>query len=341
MGAGVFGLAAAFACARRGARVRVLDRRGIGAGASGGLVGALAPHAPEGWNEAKAFQLESLVMAEGWWAEVAAISGADPGYGRIGRVQPLADAAAVVRARQRGAEAAARWGRDWLWQVLPAAEAPGLAVASPSGFAVHDTLTARLEPRRAVAALAMAVAALGGQVETGDTAPERGAVIWATGWEGLAALGIGGPEKGQALRLATDAGAAPLVMAPGLFLVPHADGSVALGSTAERKFDDPASTDGQLDAVLARAIALCPALAGAAVLERWSGLRPRAASRAALLGAWPGRPGHYLANGGFKIGFGLAPLAGERLAELVLHGHDRIPAAFDPSVLLAREDWKR
>ena len=35
---------------------------------------------------------------------------------------------------------------------------------------------------------------------------------------------------------------------------------------------------------------------------RWAGLRPRARSRAPMLGAWPGRPGHFIANGGFKIG---------------------------------------
>jgi glycine/D-amino acid oxidase-like deaminating enzyme len=42
-GAGLFGLGVAWACASRGARVRVVDPAGPGAGASGGLVGALAP----------------------------------------------------------------------------------------------------------------------------------------------------------------------------------------------------------------------------------------------------------------------------------------------------------
>ena len=71
MGAGIFGLSVAWACARRGARVRVIDPNGPGAGASGGLVGALAPHVPENWNDKKAFQFESLLMSEGFWAEVA------------------------------------------------------------------------------------------------------------------------------------------------------------------------------------------------------------------------------------------------------------------------------
>ena len=64
-GAGIFGLSVGWACARRGARVRVIDPGGIGAGASGGIVGALSPHVPEHWNPKKAFQLRALLMAEG------------------------------------------------------------------------------------------------------------------------------------------------------------------------------------------------------------------------------------------------------------------------------------
>ena len=63
IGGGVFGLSVAYACASRGATVRLYERKAIGSGASGGLVGALAPHVPENWNPKKAFQLESLLMA--------------------------------------------------------------------------------------------------------------------------------------------------------------------------------------------------------------------------------------------------------------------------------------
>ncbi|MGA0778753.1 MAG: FAD-dependent oxidoreductase, partial [Gemmobacter sp.] len=46
MGGGIMGLAVAWALCRRGARVRVIEARRIGAGASGGVVGALVPHRP-------------------------------------------------------------------------------------------------------------------------------------------------------------------------------------------------------------------------------------------------------------------------------------------------------
>jgi glycine/D-amino acid oxidase-like deaminating enzyme len=68
-----------------------------------------------------------------------------------------------------------------------------------------------------------------------------------------------------------------------------------------------------------------PALAGAEVVGRWAGIRPRARSRATILGPWPGRLGQFVANGGFKIGFGVAPLVAETMADLVLGGRDAVP----------------
>lgn len=40
------------------------------------------------------------------------------------------------------------------------------------------------------------------------------------------------------------------------------------------------------------------------------------------------RPGHYVANGGFKIGFGMAPKIAQVMADLILDGHDAIPDGF-------------
>ena len=329
MGGGVFGLAVAFECARRGASVQVIERDRIGAGASGGIVGALAPHVPAPWNAKKAFQLDILVMAGEFWAQAARLSGVDPGHARIGRVQPLADERAVAAARERGEAARAHWP-DWArWTVT---DAPGWAVASPTGLFAHDTLSARIHPRGALRALAGALRALGAEVIEGREAPRQGAVVWATGAAGLAALSagrgraVGAPAKGQALLLDLDARAAPQLHADGLHIVPHADGTTAIGSTSERDFDDPAATDAQLDAVHARAVAACPALAGAPVIERWAGLRPRARSRAPMLGRLP--DGDYVANGGFKIGFGMAPKAAEVMADLILEGRDAIPEGF-------------
>jgi glycine/D-amino acid oxidase-like deaminating enzyme len=334
-GAGVFGLSVAWACARRGAKVRVVAPEGLGAGASAGLVGALAPHVPEAWNGLKAFQLESLLMAEAWWADVQAAGGVDPGYLRSGRLQPLADAAAVEAARARADGAAAHWGGAAEWQVERASGGVWEPL-SPSGWVLRDTLSARLSPRGACNALA---AALRGAEVVAD-AEDQGAVVHASGWRGLEALSeafgkkLGGGVKGQAVSLRHDAAGRPQIYAGGLHIVPHADGTVAVGSTSETKWESEAP-DGQAEALIARARAVIPCLADAPVIESWAGIRPRAASRQLVLGAWPGRPGHYIANGGFKIGFGMAPLAAERLADLVLAGRDAVPDAFRVEALLS------
>ena len=103
---------------------------------------------------------------------------------------------------------------------------------------------------------------------------------------------------------------------------------MAIGSTSEREWTDPASTDQQLDGLVEKARAACPLLRSAPLIERWAGIRPRASSRAPMLGGWPGREGHFIANGGFKIGFGMAPKVAEVMADLVLEGRDAIPAGF-------------
>ncbi|HRO15062.1 MAG TPA: FAD-dependent oxidoreductase, partial [Paracoccus sp. (in: a-proteobacteria)] len=195
-------------------------------------------------------------------------------------------------------------------------------------------------PRRAGESLAAAIRGAGAKVVEGagpqhpDAHRDDVPVIWATGAQGLAALGAdlgrlaGSGVKGQSALLEYAAPDAPQVFADGLHVVPHADGTVAVGSTAERDFTDGHSTDDQLEALIGRACAMCPALEGAAVVDRWAGIRPRAVSRAPLLGPWPGRPGHFVANGGFKIGFGMAPAVAGIMADLILTGEDRIPPGF-------------
>ncbi|MCL7408746.1 NAD(P)/FAD-dependent oxidoreductase [Marivivens donghaensis] len=333
-GAGAFGLAVGYACASRGAKVRVIDPNGVASGSSGGLVGALAPHVPENWNTKKAFQFDSLIMAETFWADVERVSGESCGYLRSGRVQPLVDDRAVALAQARAVTAADLWQGKAEWSVLPVDQFGAWAPKSETGLVVFDTLTARIHPRRATRALAAGIIAMGGEVVS-EAKPE-GQVVYATGWRGMVELSeqlgksVGGGVKGQAALLRYDAADLPQLFADSLHIVPHADGTVAIGSTSEREFESPDAVDHQIEDVIARAIDAFPVLEGAQVIERWAGVRPRAKSRAPMMGLHPVVDGAFVANGGFKIGFGMAPKVGAVMADLILEGIDHIPDGFRP-----------
>jgi glycine/D-amino acid oxidase-like deaminating enzyme len=200
---------------------------------------------------------------------------------------------------------------------------------------IHDTLSARIAPRMALASLAAALQVKGVQIVLGD-APDEGAVVWATGAAGLTALSqdlnqtVGRGVKGQAVLLRlTGYETRPQLFIDGLHIVPHADGTIAIGSTTENQWTDLA-IDTQCDTLIDRARKALPALQDAPEVARWAGLRPRAASRGPLIGAWPKRSGHYVANGGFKIGFGTAIETARLICDLVLDGKDTIPDSFRP-----------
>jgi len=334
MGAGIFGMSVAWACVQRGAKVRVIDPHGVAARASGGLVGALAPHVPDMWIDKKAFQFESLIMAQAFWSGVEAVSGQTSGYARLGRVLPVPDEAGIALARERHENAKTLWQGKAVWELKRVEDMGAWCPNSPTDWVVFDSLSARIHPQQACAALAAALRAKGAQIVTEGDA--EGRVVWATGVADLEAISavrpreFGNGVKGQAALLRLDRRDLPQLFADAVHVVPHGDGTVAVGSTSERYFDDGTSIDAQLDDVVARARAGVPDLGEAEVIGRWAGVRPRSRTRAPVLGAHPLHEGAFIANGGFKIGFGMAPKVGEVMADLVLDGRDTIPTDFRP-----------
>lgn len=336
-GAGIVGLSLAWECCMRGARVAVIDPNGPGAGASGGILGALAPHTPENWNAKKAFQFESLCRAGAFWRAVDEAGGGASGYGRLGRLQPVESEQALARARERAVGAKTHWQGYAQWELVRADTLPApWCIPSPTGWLIRDTLSARLHPRRAIASLVAALTSRG-VVIAGEGA-DQGQVVWASGVRDLrrigAALGrsYGSGIKGQAALLGhASPPDSPQLFADGLHIVPHQDGTVAIGSTTERVFESAHSTDMQLCALIDKARSLLPALADAPVIERWAALRPRSLTRAPVLGPHPLQPGAFIANGGFKIGFGMAPQMARAMADLMLEGNSTgIPESFFP-----------
>lgn len=359
-GGGVMGLWTALLAARQGLSVHLAERRAIGAGASGGVLGALMPHLPDRWNAKKAFQFAALVSLEAEIAALEAETGLSAGYRRSGRLIPLPKPHNRAIALGHAQDALSVWttpGRTFAFKVLDASPVAGwLAEAAMASGLVHDHLAARLAPRALLAALRAALARLpnvtireGAELSALDPPSgiarfEDGArlafghCVLAAGVETFALLAplapplarpVGSAVKGQAalLRASVDP-ALPVIFADGLYIVPHEDGLVAIGSTSENSFADPFGTDGLLDALIARARQMAPVLAEAPVVERWAGLRPKAIGREPMVGRHPDHPTVSLMTGGFKVSFGLAHELARAVLDEIKGGTLGVPPSF-------------
>jgi glycine oxidase len=360
VGGGVMGLWTALFAARDGRSVRLVEKRAIGAGASGGVLGALMPHLPNRWNAKKAFQFEALVSLEADIAALEAGTGLSAGYRRTGRLIPLEKPHNREIALGHAQDALSVWrtpGRTFAFDVLdaaPIADWPdGAAMAH--GL-VHDHLAARLAPRSLLAALRAALDAMpnvtiseGVGIAALDPAAGKarlddgssltfGDCVLAAGVETFALLEpltpplvrpAGTGVKGQAAVLhASIDPSLPVIFADGLYIVPHENGLVAVGSTSENSFDDPAGTDGQLDVLIEKARLMAPVLADAPVIERWAGLRPKAIGREPMVGRHPDHANISLMTGGFKVSFGLAHALARTVLSEIKGGTLDVPPSF-------------
>lgn len=347
IGGGIMGLWAAVKAERLGIDTLLVDADRIGSGASGGLLGALMPHMPDRWSDKKQFQFDALLSLEAEIAQVEAETGLSAGYRRCGRIIPLPKPHLVGIAERHQKDALTNWnkdGRQFHWHRLDTPPVDGWVApeAGGAGF-VHDTFAAKVSPRALMAVLehslrqARHVRVLErcgvSELDPGGTATlsnghqiRFGHAMVSAGHHSFPLLNdvlglpatprLGQPVKGQAALL--DVGvdpAMPVVFLNGLYVVPHEDGTVAIGSTSEEEFDDANATDGKLDALIAQAQQIVPQLSGAKIIERWAGLRPKAIGREPMVGCLLDHPKIIALTGGFKVSFGLA----HRLADAALN----------------------
>ncbi|MFD1746057.1 NAD(P)/FAD-dependent oxidoreductase [Rhizobium helianthi] len=344
IGAGVMGLWAALKAGRLGLSTLIVDRARPGSGASGGLLGALMPHIPDRWNAKKQFQFYALCDLELEVSRLEAETGLSCGYARCGRLIPLPKPHLRPIAERNGEDAALRWvseTRRFDWTVLDGTPDERWLAAEPSAFGVvYDQLAGRVSPRHLIAALVAACDALacvqrvdGAEVASlmadhvrlaDGTDIAFGHCIMASGTGSFPLLEQLGPSlprrlgravKGQAALLRAGIETTnPVLFLNGIYVVPHEEGLVAVGSTSEEEFEQPFETDALLDKVIEKARELSPMLRTAPVVERWAGLRPKAVDRDPMIGPHPEAPRVLALTGGFKVSFGLA----HRLADAVL-----------------------
>lgn len=336
-GGGVMGLWAALKAERLGIDTLLVDAGPLAQGASGGLLGALMPHMPDKWNDKKQFQFEGLLSLEDEVRALEAETGRSAGYRRSGRLIPLPKPHLRTIAERHEREALVNWrtgDRSFFWNAVDVspfgADWPTPDVAG-AGL-VHDTFAARVSPRGLTGMLVerlrtarhvRIIEGCGVERIEGTTARLSdgtgiafGHCIIAAGHRSfplLETLGpplarsLGQPVKGQAalLKGAIDP-ALPLLYLDGLYIVPHEGGLAAIGSTSEDRFDEPFTTDAQIEALIARARILAPVLKTAEIVERWAGLRPKAIDRDPMVGPHPDNDRVVALTGGFKVSFGMA-----------------------------------
>jgi glycine oxidase len=360
VGGGVMGLWTALFAAGDGFSVRLVEKRTIGAGASGGVLGALMPHLPDRWNSKKAFQFDALVSLEAEIAALEAESGLSVGYRRSGRLIPLAKPHNRDLALGQAQDALAVWttpGRSFAFEVLEAVPVDGWPAEEAMAHGlVHDHLAARLAPRRLLDALRTAldrhpnaaitegvgleaidpVAGLARLDDGSDVA--FGTCVLAAGVETFPMIAAVNPPfarptgtgvKGQAALLkAVIDPTLPVIFADGLYIVPYEDGLVAVGSTSENSFAEPRTTDGLLDTLIDKARRMAPVLVDAPVVERWAGVRPKAIGREPMVGRHPDHANVSLMTGGFKISFGIAHKLAREVLNEIKGGSLGVPPSF-------------
>ncbi|XHE12274.1 FAD-binding oxidoreductase [Agrobacterium deltaense] len=376
VGGGIMGLWAAVKAERLGINVLLVEADRLGCGASGGLLGALMPHMPDRWSDKKQFQFDALVALEKEIAELEAETGLSAGYRRCGRIIPLPKPHLRTIAERHERDAGENWvsgERRFHWHVDDSPSVAGWVddAAGEAGF-VLDTLAARVSPRAMIALLSaflqkarhvrvvercrvLSLDPNGGRamLSSGDDVHFGHAVV-ANGHDSFplirdalgldAGIGLGQAVKGQAALLDAAADPAmPVVFLNGLYIVPHEDGTVAIGSTSEDCFSDPFSTDEKLEKLLAEACRVVPMLARAPVLERWAGLRPKAVGRDPMVGSVAGHSKLVALSGGFKVSFGLAHFLADAALQTVCGHTPVIPPGFrlQEHVSIADTDFRK
>lgn len=349
IGAGVMGLGIGWRLAAGGCRVDVFERGEAGRGASWAAAGMLAAGVEAEPGEDTLLTLNQA--SQRLWPEFAQAleraSGNPIGYRDEGTLVVALTRDDAERLRYNY-DYQTRLGISLEWLTAAAARRrephlkPGLtaAVFSPSDHQVDN--------RRVVAALRKAFTNTGGRLHEhtpvdaidteagrvsglriGDTLHRADIVVLAAGaWSRqLAGLPVNfslpvRPIKGQMMALGMDPVMpllAHVLWAPGVYLVPRADGRLLIGATTEERGFDETLTAGGIYALLDAAWRVLPTIEELPIQEMWVGFRPGSRDDAPIIGA-SGIEGLVIATGHHRNGILLLPITVEAMTRLILDG---------------------
>lgn len=331
-GAGVFGLQLARQALLKGCSVCVLEKKQIGAGASGGVLGALMPHWPDRWDPKVQFQLDALLALKDECAHLEDQTGLATGYGRIGRLMPIKAEHLIGVSQQRIDAAQAKWSAHGHFIERREVDPNWLDPEVTKFGGLFDSLAARLSPQKYLAALqkfvlehpnAQIVEGFSAPIQK-DIASRNGQKVIATGFEAFDQLrDISGDDLGQGikgqsrllkLKMPDDM---PIIYDDGCYIVPHNDGTIAIGSTAMKQWQNATKIDENAWGFFDKAMALCPAIRQAPIIQEWANVRPKSYKRDPVIGRYPALKDTWLFTGGFKISFGIAHWAAKALMDQI------------------------
>jgi glycine oxidase len=341
IGAGIVGCAVAHELSMRGARVRLLDARDVGQGATRASAGVLCPHIEGHAPDLLTLGVRSLHLYDRFVETVRADSTLPVEYRRTGTLEVALndDDAAKLRAqaerhRKTGVEhryfearEARELERALSEQVTGALLVPEHGYVGVAGLT--QALAAAAESRGATIDSAVMVRDIAqrpshidvtadGRTFSGDVV-----VIAAGSWSGTIRVGAARapvkPVRGQLLCLAfPSAPVSRVIWGANCYLVPWEDGTLLVGATVEDVgFDEHATVAGVHD-LLDAACELLPSAWTARFEAVRVGLRPATSDELPIVGRSSEMPGVIYATGHYRNGVLLAPLTAHAVGELVM-----------------------
>jgi len=344
VGAGIVGCAIAHELASRGARVRVLDVRGTGMGATHASAGILAPHIEGHLPSLLQLCVRSFGLYDAFIERLRNETDQPIEYERAGTLQVASNGAELEHLREQtavlssaGVAHSMLTARDLqMRSVGPSQLADGLLgglLIPEQGYVVVPALVNALTVAAAKhgtlfsheRVLRVKSNADGAQVITMDGTSDADAVVVAAGaWspEVVAAKAwppYVKPIRGQLLQLrGTQRAASHVVWGSGCYVVPWQNGTALVGATVEDVgFHETATAEG-IQGLLSAATSMLPSLGGASFEGVRVGLRPMAGDELPIIGPSSNSPRVFYATGHYRNGILLAPLTASIVADYVL-----------------------